>query len=81
MYIYRADKHNGTNARFIVTGDDVFRDVIVFSPHRQQHGGPCVNNGGCEELCLAVSPSQRRLAFSLVVFSIFYYMATIVRAL
>ena len=58
--IYRADKHNGTNARFIVKGDDVFRDVTVFSPQRQQQGGPCVNNGGCEELCLAVSPSQRR---------------------
>lgn len=40
----------------------MLRDVRVFSPQRQPPGGPCVNNGGCEELCLAVSSSQRRLA-------------------
>jgi len=59
--VFRAEKQNGTNITVITTGGDVLRDVRVFSPQRQPPGGPCVNNGGCEELCLAVSSSQRRL--------------------
>ena len=61
--IFRAEKLNGTNITVIMAGVDVLRDVRVFSPHRQPPGGPCVKNGGCEELCLAVSASQRRLVF------------------
>ena len=61
--VFRAEKQNGTNITVLMTGVDVLRDVRVFSPQRQLPGGPCVNNGGCEELCLAVSASQRRLGF------------------
>lgn len=61
--VLRAEKHNGTNITAIMTGVDVLRDMRVFSPQRQLPGGPCVENGGCEELCLAVSASQRRLVF------------------
>lgn len=59
--LYRAEKQNGTNITVITTMVDVLRDVRVFAPQRQPPGGPCVNNGGCDELCLAVSPSKRRL--------------------
>jgi len=62
--VFRAEKQNGTDITAIMTGVDVLRDVRVFSPQRQPPGGPCVNkNGGCEELCLAFSSSQRRFVF------------------
>ena len=67
--VFRAEKQNGTNITVITTSLDVVRDVRVFSPQRQPPGGPCVNNGGCEELCLAVSSSQRRL-----VLYVFFYV-------
>ena len=66
--VYRAEKQDGTNMTVIATGVDVLRDVRVFSSHRQPPGGPCVNNGGCEELCLAVSSSQRRLVLYVVLY-------------
>lgn len=58
--LFRADKYNGTDVEVVTTGLSVLRDVRVFSPQRQLPGGPCVNNGGCEELCLAMSASERR---------------------
>ena len=58
--ILRANKYNGTDVTVIRSQVDGLRDVRVFSPQRQPPGGPCTNNGGCAELCLAVSSSRRR---------------------
>ena len=58
--ILRANKYNGTDVTVIRAQVDGLRDVKVFSAQRQPPGGPCANNGGCAELCLAVSSSRRR---------------------
>lgn len=58
--VSRADKYNGSSVEALETGLNVLRDLRVYSPQRQTPGGPCVNNGGCAELCLAVSASERR---------------------
>lgn len=65
MSVLRADKYNGTSVEVLTTGVSLLRDLRVFSPQRQPQGGPCVDNGGCEELCLAVSTSQRRFVASI----------------
>ena len=58
--VIRADKYNGTRVELLKTGVNVLRDLSVFAPQRQPPGGPCTSNGGCKELCLAVSASERR---------------------
>lgn len=66
LTVFRANKYNGTNVEVVKTGlARGLRDVRVFSPKRQLSRGACVNNGGCEELCLATSAIDRRSVQSL----------------
>ena len=68
LMLFRANKYNGTSVEVVATGlPKGLRDVRVFSPNRQLSRGACVNNGGCEELCLATSAIDRRSVQSLPV--------------
>ena len=55
-----ADKYNGTSVKVVKSGSTELRDVRVFSPQRQLSRGACMNNGGCADLCLALSATERR---------------------
>ncbi|XP_068751456.1 low-density lipoprotein receptor-related protein 1-like isoform X2 [Montipora capricornis] len=58
--LLRADKYNGTSVKIVKSGSTELRDVRVFSPQRQLSRGACMNNGGCADLCLALSATERR---------------------
>ncbi|KXJ05767.1 Low-density lipoprotein receptor-related protein 6, partial [Exaiptasia diaphana] len=62
--IQSAYKTNGTNIKqkTLLTKP---RDVQVFSSERQSTGGVCEANGGCADLCLAISSKRKRCACSL----------------
>lgn len=58
--IQSANKSDGSDMQERKT-DANPRDIRVFDAGRQAANGPCAKNGGCAELCLAVSSKEKRL--------------------
>ena len=57
--VLSVNKRDGSNLSVLRKGQNS-RNVQAYYASRQPPGGACQGNGGCQELCLAVSESLRR---------------------